>query len=160
MASLSRLQNVTPDTQVFVSGAGQIAGKNLDSSEQMSLGGLEGIRAYPTNEGSGDNGFLARAELRNNIYDGVQLLGFYDAGWIQQHEDPWAGWNSGRPTEPNAYWLQGVGVGANWLPRTDTRVSAVVAHTLGSNAGHAANGDNADGRDESTRLFVSASFIF
>ncbi|MEX8500154.1 ShlB/FhaC/HecB family hemolysin secretion/activation protein [Leptothrix ochracea] len=44
--------------------SGQGAGKNLDSSEKIALGGPQGVRAYATGEGSVDDALLASAELR------------------------------------------------------------------------------------------------
>jgi len=158
-ASISRLQKITDKINFYLSGQGQLAADNLDSSEQMSLGGSDGIRAYPTNEGYGDNGVLFHAELRHMLRDEVQLFTFYDAGWVQQHANPWAGWNAGSG-QPNDYWLQGIGVGASWLPTSFTRFKATGSHTLGGNAGKALNGDNSDGRDNDMRLLVEASVLF
>lgn len=42
----------------------QLASKDLDGSEQFSLGGADGIRAYPQGEASGSSGYQATAELR------------------------------------------------------------------------------------------------
>ena len=41
----------------------QKAGTNLDSSEEIYLGGANGVRAYPQGEASGDNGYLGSIEL-------------------------------------------------------------------------------------------------
>ena len=41
----------------------QKAGSNLDSSEELYLGGANGVRAYPQGEASGDNGILGSLEL-------------------------------------------------------------------------------------------------
>ena len=50
----SRLQQVTSDFSLFAGISGQAASKNLDSAEKMSLGGMDGVRAYPQGEGFGD----------------------------------------------------------------------------------------------------------
>ncbi|HVY13172.1 MAG TPA: ShlB/FhaC/HecB family hemolysin secretion/activation protein, partial [Alphaproteobacteria bacterium] len=139
-ARAARLQNFDETHQLFVSASGQLAPTNLDSSEQFSLGGPQGVRAYPVNEGLGDLGFLGRVELRHNLMEGFQLFELYDAGWIAQHENTWAGWNAGNP-QPNSYWLQGAGIGANWTPLLGMQLAATLAHTIGNNPGRALNGD-------------------
>ena len=58
---LRRLGNVTSLQLNFHS---QLASRELDSSEQFSLGGANAVRAYPQGEASGDSGYQATAELR------------------------------------------------------------------------------------------------
>ncbi|MFY7941624.1 MAG: ShlB/FhaC/HecB family hemolysin secretion/activation protein, partial [Burkholderiaceae bacterium] len=41
-------QALTTETSAFVSYTAQLTDKNLDSSERMQLGGMNGVRAYPT----------------------------------------------------------------------------------------------------------------
>jgi len=62
---IARLQPIA-DTGITIFGrlAVQRADQNLDSSEKFSLGGPYAVRAYPTGEGSGDEGTLAQLELR------------------------------------------------------------------------------------------------
>jgi hemolysin activation/secretion protein len=48
---LNRLQRFTDSTFLSVSLSGQTANKNLDSSEKFSLGGINGVRAYPAGRG-------------------------------------------------------------------------------------------------------------
>ena len=154
----SRLQSFDEVHQLYVSANGQYASKNLDSSEQFSLGGQDGVRAYPVNEGMGSSGFLSRIELRHNVYDGVQLFDFYDAGWVQQYASKWSGWNASSDV-PNDYWLQGIGVGVNWHPIDAGSVALTVAHTIGTNPGKV-DGKNNDGYNDKVRVLVSASLAF
>lgn len=79
---------------VFGSVSAQWAGKNLDSSEKMSLGGALGVRAYPVGEAAGDEGVQAAVELR---YALPQWLGatpsvvlFADGGRVQINKNPFA----------------------------------------------------------------------
>lgn len=60
----------------------QWADKNLDSSEKLSLGGANGVRAYPVGEGMGDNGWLAQLEIRYAMGAFTPFV-FYDAGCVQ-----------------------------------------------------------------------------
>ena len=66
----------------------QAAGDNLDSSEEIYLGGANGVRAYPQGEGSGDSGYLASAELvyRTGIPH-LDLSTYYDTGHVVYAHD-------------------------------------------------------------------------
>jgi hemolysin activation/secretion protein len=87
-----RLQRVTDSTSVLVAMSGQRAQKNLASAEKFSLGGPNGVRAYPVGEATGDIGLVATAEGRYiipnfKIFGGdVTLLAFYDHGWARINE--------------------------------------------------------------------------
>ena len=60
----------------------QGADSNLDSSEGVSLGGPSRVRAYPSGESSGDEGWLVQAELRLSL--GVWTpYAFYDHGKVR-----------------------------------------------------------------------------
>lgn len=93
-----RLQNISDRVSLYGSVSGQIASKNLDSSEQMSLGGMYGVRAYPQGEAFGDEGYLATVEARyllaqlsDRQLGQVHLIGFVDAGSVTVNKDPWDG---------------------------------------------------------------------
>ncbi len=86
----SRLQALTTRTSLYLSLDAQAAGKNLDSSEKFVVGGIYGVRGYPTGEGAGDTGWLVDAELRHQLMSGFQVSAFYDAGRAQFNRDPYA----------------------------------------------------------------------
>ncbi|MGE4351519.1 MAG: ShlB/FhaC/HecB family hemolysin secretion/activation protein [Bdellovibrionales bacterium] len=156
--SASRLQSFNDVHQLFISTSAQLAPQNLDTSEQMSLGGPEGVRAYPVNEAMGDQGFLGRIELRHKLNEWLNLFDFYDVGWIQQHQSTWNGWDSGSNLS-NDYWLHGIGVGVSIHPISYAVVNATVAHTLGSNPGRI-DGKDSDGYDDHLRFWLRASLTF
>ena len=66
----------------------QKAGTNLDSSEEIYLGGASGVRAYPQGEVSGDNGYLTNLELsyRTNVPN-LTLSTYFDMGQVQYAND-------------------------------------------------------------------------
>lgn len=80
--NLSRLQALAPSWQVQANLSGQWAKGNLASSERMTLGGPNQIRAYPVNEASGDQSILLQLELQKHLGHGWQISAFYDAGQI------------------------------------------------------------------------------
>lgn len=145
---------------LFVAANGQLASKNLDSSEKFMLGGPSGVRAYAVGEAAGDAGWLASAELRHEFRAfglRVQGLGFIDAGWITQHQRPW----SGALADPasNHYRLAGAGLGFN-LAGERWSLRSAWAHAIGSNPGRSSTGLDADGRAERQRAWVQLNLAY
>jgi hemolysin activation/secretion protein len=111
---LNRTQNIWGDFSLYSNFSGQVASKNLDSSEQLSLGGPNAIRAYPVGEGSADEGWLFNGETRYNLpkfsesTGQLQLIGFIDTGYSRINANPLAGQGRNRH-------LTGYGFGINWL---------------------------------------------
>jgi hemolysin activation/secretion protein len=62
--SLLYLQSFARNWTVYAGLQAQGSSKNLDSSEKFSLGGAQGVRAYPLGEAAGDQGALGTLELR------------------------------------------------------------------------------------------------
>lgn len=93
-AGLSRLQRITQDNSVWLSLQGQRSNKNLDSSEKFTLGGAQGIRAYPSAEGVGDHGWQLTLESRNSLSGQWQWMAFYDHGLIKLNHMAYAGASS------------------------------------------------------------------
>ena len=91
----------------------QLASKDLDGSEQFSLGGAAGVRAYPQGEASGDSGCQATAELRcQTPLPYLTLAAFADWGEVTlsksygQHRNL-SGWGLGvEYARPNDYYLR------------------------------------------------------
>ena len=89
-----RLQRVTDAASLLLSISGQKGMKNLASAEKFSLGGPNGVRAFPVGEATADIGMIATAEARYivpgfKIFNGdLTLTGFYDHGWARLNEHP------------------------------------------------------------------------
>lgn len=98
--SLLYLQALGGNWTFYGSVSGQRAGKNLDSSEKFSLGGPEGVRAYPAGEAAGDEGELATLELRYALgqWQGVNgtLLFFTDQGHSRISRNPFVAGDNNR----------------------------------------------------------------
>jgi hemolysin activation/secretion protein len=116
---LNRTQNIWGETGIgdvslYTNFSGQVASKNLDSSEQISLGGPNAIRAYPVGEGSADEGWLFNGETRYSLPNfsmipgQLQLIGFIDTGYSRINAKPLVGQGANRH-------LTGYGFGINWL---------------------------------------------
>ncbi len=124
---LRRLQRMTDDINLLVAVSGQMAGRNLASAEKMSLGGANGVRAYPVGQGIGDQGFLFTTEVRYTVPK-VQILsgdlmfsGFYDAGRVKINASPLPG------TSPNFTGISGFGVGVSLVKDNDFLLKTSVA---------------------------------
>jgi hemolysin activation/secretion protein len=104
--NLNRLQRVTSQDTLSFNLSGQRASKNLSSSEQFSLGGVNGVRAYPQGEGNGDQGWLTNFEVRHTLLNQLQGLAFYDAGTVTVNRNPFA-------VGINTRHIAGVGFGLN-----------------------------------------------
>lgn len=101
--------------------AGQFAGSNLDSSEKMSLGGPQGVRAYAVGEGSADDALMASAELRHRWGEAVLGRLFVDVG----HGRPWHAPLDG---EARSRHLAGAGIGLDLnLPQHGLMLQSALA---------------------------------
>lgn len=67
---------------------GQLASKNLDSYNKIALGGVNGIRAYSTQDGVGDSGIQASFDISKQINSHVYAGIFYDVGTVKLHTNP------------------------------------------------------------------------
>lgn len=128
---IERHQNINERSYLLLSAYGQYAFTPLDSSEHFSLGGPYGVKAYPTSEGSGDSGYITRAEYRWLIpleaYDQQLQLAFYT-----EHGGVWIDRNGGDSGTKNHRNLQGAGIGIIWQRWQDWFIRADYAWKLGA----------------------------
>ena len=123
LANYQRQQYLRRNLQLNLSFAGQLAGKNLDSSEKFYLGGPTGVRAYPQSEAAGDQGYRASAELRWRIpalstpKSSFYATEFFDCGAIQVNKNSWSG--AGEPAYRS---LSGAGLGILWTRDRDCMI--------------------------------------
>lgn len=127
---IERHQNINNRSYLLLSAYGQYAFTPLDSSEHFSLGGPYGVKAYPTSEGSGDSGYITRAEYRWLIpveaHDQQLQLAFY-----AEHGGVWIDRNGGNSGSKNHRNLQDLGVGIIWQRWQDWFIRADYAWKLG-----------------------------
>lgn len=159
--NMARLQSVADQVTFYGSFSGQSAGKNLDSSEKFTLGGL-GIRAYPIGEASGDSGYLMNLEARYAVpgieSGNLQLVGFVDHGGVTLHNNTWNGWTT--TGQRNNYSLSGMGVGLNFQKVGAFTLRSSYAWKVGNNPGRDSNGKDSDGTNDSGRFWLQASAAF
>lgn len=136
-----RRQAVAQNLNFNLSLTGQLAGKNLDSSEKLYLGGADGVRAYPQGEAGGDQGYKLTGELawrlpgasagHNNLY----LNTFYDYGSVMTNKDPYT-------TGANRRSLAAAGLGFLWVRDSDFAVRLDYAWKVGHAAATADTDQN------------------
>jgi hemolysin activation/secretion protein len=159
---LSRIQQLPEKFTLNFVGDAQFASKNLDTSEKMSLGGPSGVRAYPTGEASGDEGYRYSLDLRYNLgnfpyFGDITPLIFYDYGRIKQFKNKEA---STTAVTNNEYSLSGYGFGLEALNSNNFSLKFIAAHTNGGNPGASTQGNDSDGRSDDTRYWILANFNF
>jgi hemolysin activation/secretion protein len=107
---------------------GQLAFKNLDSSEKYSLGGPQAARAYASGAAGTDDGLLATAELSRTVW-GLRAKVFVDAGSGRVAHKPLAS------ELHNHRSLSDIGIGADALLPGGVQLQAAAATPLGSDDG-------------------------
>jgi hemolysin activation/secretion protein len=83
----------------------QAASKNLDGYNRISLGGINGIRAYTSTDGVGDQGAQLSFDLIHQVVPDVWGGLLYDAGVVKNNHLP-----APNATDTGAYLLRGAGV--------------------------------------------------
>jgi hemolysin activation/secretion protein len=162
--SLSRAQDLPRAFSLVGRVHAQWSDENLDSSEDFSLGGPYGVRAYPVGEGRGDHGVLGTLELRHALQipvtlGGLQLAGFFDAGRVRVNANP-NGIPIATASRRNDYSLFGAGLSVRWT-RERLNVSTAWAHALGGNPGRSGiDGSNSDGERRDQTFWVQGALRF
>lgn len=110
--NLLRLQRLADDWSLYANVQAQRANGNLDSSEKMTLGGAQAVRAYPQGEAAADDAWLTTLELRYALAPQWQASVFYDMALGKLNRDPIAA------DVHNSQRLAGAGLGLSYsLPR-------------------------------------------
>jgi len=160
--NLTHKQDLTvlPSTSWTNSVYGQVANKNLNSSEQIYMGGPYGVRAYPLTQGGGSQGAIITSELSYKIDNNWQVSSFFDIGMVQQYVNTYPGWQ-GLTNAGNFYVLGDVGVSGRFTYKRMT-VDAVLAYRVGNNPLYTSTGQqlNSDNSYKTVQGWLRASFYF
>jgi hemolysin activation/secretion protein len=127
---VQRLQHLSPQISALLALTGQLASKNLDASEQIDLGGVNGVRAYPQGETAADQAYVLNLELRWSVPCGPdaacgrwQWINFVDSGSATLNKQPWT---QGLNTKS----VSGIGLGLQWTGGNDQLLKAYYAWPL------------------------------
>ena len=152
LLSASRQQWLGSAGLLYLGASGQWANHNLDASEKFSLGGADGLRAYPPGEANGDQGVLLTAEFRRPLdlpfHAPGQLQGslFVDSGRTWLVQEPYSAGSNVRN-------LSDLGVGLNWSVAGLYQVKLSVAHKLGAQRATSAP-------DAAVRAYIQGVYFF
>ena len=155
-AAITRNQAVRDGVSLVLSLSGQLASKNLDSSEKFFLGGPNGVRGYPVSEGGGSQGHLGVVELRMQLPKNFELRLFYDSGRVKQNVKDYAGM-------PSPNWLSYHSHGGSliWQGPRNITFTATLAQRIGENPyPDIVTGNDQDGTKKISRLWLSANMPF
>ena len=148
------------ETSVYVGVTGQLSSVNLNSAEQIYMGGPYAVRAYPVAQGGGAQGGIATAELRHQFQERITGTVFYDLGLAQQYKNTYPNWQ-GLTNANNFYSLQGAGFGVKW-DWEGWNLGAMVAWQIGKNPLYSSTGQpvNTDGTTTNPRGWFTGSYQF
>ena len=153
---LGRRQTLSRTLTLSANLSGQAATKNLDTSEKFYLGGADGVRPYPTDEGAGSDGQMVNIALEERLPAGFSVAALYDWGRVRaNHDNLFPG-----AARPNTYVLQGAGVSLVWRARRGAQVKVAYARRFGRNPDPAPNGADQDGSLIGDRVWLSAEVVF
>ena len=127
--NLAHLQGMGAKDSLYLSYVGQWANTNLDSSQKLSVGGANSVRAYRMGVISGDVGRVFSAEWRHELGPALKgqwrALAFFDTAQVTVNKNPWV-------TGTNSATLSGAGVGLSWAGPGKWSGRATLAYPLGS----------------------------
>jgi len=160
--NISRNQTL-PDlknTNWLISVDGQTANKNLNSSEQISLGGPYAVRAYPTGQGSGSQGVILKTELQYPYDKNLTFGPFLDVGFIKQYINTYTDWQ-GSTRAKNDYSLAATGITGTYK-YNEFNVNGTLAYRIGDNPLRTSTGEqlNADNDYKRVQAWIRASYNF
>lgn len=87
-ATVARTQRLTGPFSAHVQLTTQTSRRDLDSSEGFDISGPQAVRAYPSGDAYGDEGWFTRAELRWSPVDRWTAFLFHDQGTSNSRHDP------------------------------------------------------------------------
>jgi hemolysin activation/secretion protein len=149
----NRVQALSESLSAYLAVSGQVASKNMDSSEQLYLGGPNDVRAYATGQGNASQGMLTTFELRQSLPWQMQLTGFYDYGHVQTYK------STGFASAPadNGYVLQGFGASLAWGGQHGIQIKGTWAQRTGNLPAAVVQALDGNGGTSSNRYWLSAS---
>jgi hemolysin activation/secretion protein len=155
MYNLGRQQKLGEGWALVGKLRGQIAFDNIESSGRFSLGGADGLRAYPTGEAIADEGWLLSLNLVHAFNQKLQGTVFVDTGRVRVNHNSRSGINPTNARDNNRYSLSGLGVALDWNITDHLALTTILAAPIGSNPGRDASGNDTDARDQNLRGWIN-----
>jgi hemolysin activation/secretion protein len=152
--------SILPKTAWLINATGQLANKNLNSSEQIYMGGAYGVRAYPVSQGGASQGFILNNELQHQIDTNWQIGVFADLGFVQQYVNPYSNFQ-GLTNANNNYQLAAYGLTLGYTVGK-FNVNSILGVRFGDNPLYNSSGNqlNADSAYRKVQGWIRASYSF
>lgn len=147
--AITRQQALNGNLSFFANYMGQKTRQTLDSSERISIGGVNGVRAYPNGEGAADAGDLLSMELRQRLNQEWTISAFYDWGRSKRVL-----------SSPSPYTLHGQGLWINWQSSKGVNTKFIWARRLGAHPYPSQNGKDQDGSFDLNRFWIQIVIPF
>ena len=147
-------------TNLVASIYGQLANKNLNSAEQIYMGGPYGVRAYPVAQGGGSQGAIASVEINHTPIQDLQVGIFFDAGVVQQYITTYNNWQ-GQTNANNTYSLYATGLSAKYQYEK-IQISGSLAWRVGNNPLYTQSGQqlNTDNMYRTVQGWIKGTIFF
>ena len=142
----SRQQSLSRDMSLSAALSYQTAGKNLDSSEKLSLGGPQSLPGFGAGESSGDGGYHIKLSGRWQALPALGLSVYTDYAALKLAITPLAG------ATTNKRILSDFGFGADWLIEKGISANALLAWPL--------KPTNVPGDDNKPRLWFTLAYAW
>lgn len=91
----------------------QVASKNLDGSQKLSMSGPTSLQSLNPGDLSADIGIWSKLKVVHNFEQGSQIFGFLEGGSGYLNHDLWANWNGGNAEIKNSVYAVGAGLGVS-----------------------------------------------
>ena len=114
------------------------------------MGGPYAVRAYPSGQSSGSQGFILRTELQYPYNDKFTVGPFADIGLIQQYVNTYTDWK-GLTNADNEYHLASAGI-AGTYKMDSTDINGVLAYRIGDNPLHTSTGEQLNSDNNYSRI--------
>ncbi|MBQ0936882.1 ShlB/FhaC/HecB family hemolysin secretion/activation protein [Ideonella paludis] len=124
--------------------------RSVDSYNKFSIGGQQGVRAYTSADGVGDEGAVGSVELHHKLGDGLIAGLFYDAGRIRPSK------NQSSASFEQPYSLKAMGV--QWISAWKSwRLTGYIAKGLGTYKMTEAQASTAESKPGALRVSFALS---
>lgn len=142
---LQRIQTLTSNVVLQLQWQQQFASKNLDSSEQLSVGGSGNLVGYPNSQANFDEGGMGKAHVYWQALGNLRLGVFGEYANVKFANNPLAGTD-------NKHQYSDAGLSADWRINKEFGIASTLAWAMGERA--------IKSDDDKPRLWVKLGYTF
>ena len=142
---LQRIQTLTSNVVLQLQWQQQFASKNLDSSEQLSVGGSGNLVGYPNSQANFDEGGMGKAHVYWQALGNLRLGVFGEYANVKFANNPLAGTD-------NKHQYSDAGLSADWRINKEFGIASTLAWAMGESA--------IKSDDDKPRLWVKLGYTF